>query len=645
MHYRSLLVCLMALPTTVVATAEEPLSTAGRVSAVTVYQGQALVTRTISLNQASGLKEVVVTDLPAKVQPGSLYAEGDEGVTIRSVRYRVRPVEQDVRTEVRELDQQTQDVQDRLNANNREMQLLGERKTYLAKMEGFVTGTANHELKSGVLNAETLKSLTEFVFTERADIASRELKLGIEQRELREELDVLQRKRNQLTHGSAKTVREAVVFADLGGEGDKSLSLTYIVTDATWSPSYNLRADSDAGRVMVEYNASIQQRSGEDWADVAMTLSTATPSLIATAPELEALAIRLTSPSAQQQPARRDFAKAKSELLRQQRRLSELRNSYADQPATSAPQQAEADALQAELGDLFAQNGINQSALSSSGVRGGRSGGAGGFGGMFTAGHGAADLGLNSLACAVQVLEYNDDANRRATFERADPKEQGISVSYKLDGMSSLPSRSDRQLIQIASLPLEGEFYHVAMPVLTEYVYKEAMLANSTDMVLLAGPSATFLDGEFVGRGDVPTISSGAPLTVGLGIDTSLRAARELVRKTSRTQGGNRVQELNYRLTIDNFSDREVDVRLMDRLPKPQNDEIKVTLLESDQQVSTDAQYQRDVRKKGILRWDLAAGAGKNGLDAVYLDYTLRLEHDKELQITGLQPTGQPQRR
>ena len=85
-------------------------------SAVTVYQGQALVTRELEVPQAQGLLEVVVTNLPENVLPGSLFAEPADGVQIRSVRYRARPIEEDVRKEVRELDQQIQDVQDKFAA-------------------------------------------------------------------------------------------------------------------------------------------------------------------------------------------------------------------------------------------------------------------------------------------------------------------------------------------------------------------------------------------------------------------------------------------------------------------------------------------------------------------------------------------------
>ena len=75
--------------------------------------------------------------------------------------------------------------------------------------------------------------------------------------------------------------------------GDAKLRLSYLVNNASWTPSYNVRATAARDEITVEYNASIQQMSGEDWNDVEMVLSTATPSLVATAPKLEPLAIKL----------------------------------------------------------------------------------------------------------------------------------------------------------------------------------------------------------------------------------------------------------------------------------------------------------------------------------------------------------------
>lgn len=638
--------------------AAEPVTVEGRVAAVTVYQGQALVTREVEVADAAGLTEVVVTNLPDKVQPGSLYAEPTDGVEVRSVRYRVRPVEEDVREEVRELDAQIEDLQDQINANQRRQQLLQERSSYLEKLEQFTTGVANLEIKGGVLNADTLKSLTEFVFTQRNDIAESSLAAGVEQRELKEQLELLQRRRNVITQGSARTVREAVVFADLGEGGGKNLKVTYIVSNASWSPSYNLRASANRDRVVVEYNASIQQMSGEDWTDVEMTLSTATPSLVAEAPTLEPLTIKLAAPSQEQEELARNYAAAKSELAQRQRRLSDLRNqsqaagidldaladySVANGMAAEAAEQQAASGLrqpQPGMNEFYSRHEWSERLGGRALAREGGLGG-GGFGAMFGATSTlAADAGLNRLSDEMQILECNSGVTSRDRQSTPPSNAEGISVTYQLAGATSLPSRADRQLIQIASLPLEGQFYRVATPLLTDYVYEEARLVNSTDQVLLAGPAATFIGGEFVGRGAVPTVSAGESFKVGLGIDSSLRVARELVERDTRIQGGNRVVELTYELSIENFGAEEAQVRLMDRLPKPENSDVKVTLVNTSEDVSDDEAYQADERKSGILRWDLPAPAGAVGLDRTKVRYTMHLEHDRQLRIAGL-PSGQ----
>jgi len=295
---RAVLVCFLAGAVSLSALAADALQVKGTVDEVTVYRGQALVTRLVKVPGPAGLREIVVTDLPDRVLPGSIYAESADGLEIRSVRYRVRPVSQDVREEVRKLDAQIRELQDKLQAAERATQLISEHKAYLKKLEQFVAPTANVELSKGVLDAETLVALTKFLFEQRQALTQEELKLSMEQRDLKERLAVLQRERNLLTGGSARTVREAVVFVNVQRQGGGALRLRYLVDQATWWPSYNIRTDVERKGVVVEYNASIRQMSGEEWPDVVMTLSTATPSLVAKAPELAPLKIRLTAAKA-----------------------------------------------------------------------------------------------------------------------------------------------------------------------------------------------------------------------------------------------------------------------------------------------------------------------------------------------------------
>jgi hypothetical protein len=586
----------------------------GKVDAVTVYRGQALVTRVIDLPAGAGLGEVVVSELPERIVPGSIFAEAGgaggaapaEGVEVRSVRYRERPVGQDVREEVRKLDAEFITLNDKMAAVTKQQQLLNEQRAYLDKLSNFAAPTATVEMTKGVLNADQLKNLTTFQFDQRKSIGEQELKLAQEQRAISEQLSVVQRKRSDVTGKSSRTLREAVVFVSRKGGG--SVRVRYLVDAAGWSPSYNIRADAERKSATVEYQASIQQMSGEDWNDVQMTLSTATPNLIAAAPNLTPLTINLVQRSAgdpvTEMAKKLDYNEGKKQFSQMQ-------------------QQAEVTRANVGNGANWNVQAVNKP----------------GSGWVNpTLNNLDNDKDLNRVAEQLQVLELLAADGKDGDGRRAMATE-GIVVTYAMRARTSLPSRADQQLVQIDTLPMKSEFYKVAVPVLTTYVYDEATLTNTSKVVMLAGPVASYVGGQFVGNGVVPTVAVGQPFTVGFGIDSSLRATRERLEKTETMQGGNRVVNYAYRLAVDNYGTVPANVRLMDRLPTGKDGEVRVTFVDvpapDGAALSKDKEYLLAERKKGILRWDVTVPPQKNGSEAFSLTYKMNMEYDRNLAISA----------
>ena len=83
------------------------------------------------------------------------------------------------------------------------------------------------------------------------------------------------------------------------------------VTNASWTPKYDIRAQvNDPARdpyVQMLYKASISQSTGEDWKDVSLTLSTASPVTAASIPELRPIRIAPPAP-----PPPRPYAQYKT---------------------------------------------------------------------------------------------------------------------------------------------------------------------------------------------------------------------------------------------------------------------------------------------------------------------------------------------
>ncbi|MHC4179609.1 MAG: mucoidy inhibitor MuiA family protein [Planctomycetota bacterium] len=587
--------CVVLLLTTLVAVAPTiltagPQDVPGTVTEVTLYRGQAMVTRTIPLEGPAGGVEIVVGDLPEQVVSDSLFAEGGEGIEVRAVRFRTRAVGQAPREEVRRLDEAIEQINEKVEGNKKLMGLLAKRTAYLDQLEGFVAPTAKLELSKGVLDAEALQTVTTFSFDQRKAVAEEELALEKDGKDLSKQLALLQRQRAELTGGASQTVREAVLFLQKHVEGKESVRLNYLVGNCGWSPTYTVRADNDRKQVDVECSALIQQMTGEDWDGVVLTLSTASPALSAAGPGLAPFPVSLA-----QQPGEGKLS---------QKDLTAQVQSIRGRKATAMMQNLKALSLGENIGSSWAANAA------------------------------ANEFQRLELINGKDVLSLLAAENAQS--------DEGPSLSYQLSGTASLASRSDQQMVRILQTSFESRFYHVATPVLTSYIYRESEMKNDSDQDLLAGPITVYLDGRFVGRGEIPTVARGQTFVVGFGADPQLRSRRELAERTEDVQGGNRELGFEYRLVVENYKDEEVPVRVFDRLPHTDRPgDIRVKLGELKDPLSSNELYVRTEKPKGILRWEITVPAAATGKDARIIAYGFTVDFDRNFSLASA--TDSPQ--
>jgi uncharacterized protein (TIGR02231 family) len=235
-----------------------------------------------------------------------------------------------------------------------------------------------------------------------------------------------------------------------------------------------------------------------------------------------------------------------------------------------------------------------------------------------------------------QLFFFNVDRRQVQEFQQKMAeisRTEGVSVTYDLPGRLTLPSRSDQQLVTIASITARADFTLIATPLLTDYVYLQAELLNDSDTVLLPGQASIFRNGEFVGKSQLPQVTIGEKFTAGFGIDSQVQVAHELEDKKTRIQGGNRIDTYHYRIALSNYKNTAVELRLLDRLPYTDNTSIKIELEKTEPQLSTDSEYLRRSRKKGILRWDMKLVPNTVDRNATVVKYSFTMEYDRNMQI------------
>src|SRR5229473_3341176 len=131
------------------ATAQLKTATS-HITNVTVYQSNALVTREVDVPEGVGSMELVITPLPPQTVNSSLYSEGTDGIRVLTTRYRMRPIKEDTREEVRKLEAQIKELALAAQKLQSEVQTIQHNMQLLTKLESSFTAKAAENSEASI---------------------------------------------------------------------------------------------------------------------------------------------------------------------------------------------------------------------------------------------------------------------------------------------------------------------------------------------------------------------------------------------------------------------------------------------------------------------------------------------------------------
>jgi uncharacterized protein (TIGR02231 family) len=262
----------------------------GTITAVTLYPDRAAVTRTLRMDLKQGLWTLRIADLPRSVLPSSLQAKVSPaaggapkllGVEFESA---VR-VDFASSPEGAALAEKVRGLQRDLERLGQERALL-ERHGKLVDEIGVRPTAAEGTGAVEPIDVAAVERQLAAVRAEKERILAATRRMDERKESLGRELAVAER---QLASrgGADRTERAALVMLAVPQACSAEVSLTYLVRDASWGPSYAVRSSADRSSVAVEYDAMVLQRTGEDWKDVRLSLSTAEPTRASSPPPVE----------------------------------------------------------------------------------------------------------------------------------------------------------------------------------------------------------------------------------------------------------------------------------------------------------------------------------------------------------------------
>ncbi len=245
-----------------------------RIDAVTIYPDAAIVTRRAEIDAPAGDSVLTFRNLPLGLDPDSLRVEGTAiaALTIGSVETHVAPAEAQsgddaLTTRLADLRRQRAASQTTIDA------LQGKR----AMIERFSqSGPDKLSPDSKPLDVADWSAAWEAVGTALAKVGADLAPALDKARALDAQIAALEAQQQAPQPQAAGRI--VTVAVNAAAAGRLSLSLSYRVADVGWTPLYDaaLKTDDAAGpSLTLTRRAAIAQSTGEDWRDVALTVSTA----------------------------------------------------------------------------------------------------------------------------------------------------------------------------------------------------------------------------------------------------------------------------------------------------------------------------------------------------------------------------------
>jgi uncharacterized protein (TIGR02231 family) len=269
-----------------------------RIEAVTVFPAGAEVTRVGRVKLERGDHVILFTDLPARAIASSIRVEGKATgkLEIGSVDTRrvfvPRTDETVATTERKRIEDAIEKLKDEKGGLQATVQAAETQKKLIGNLAQLPTQPP--PVQGGAPPQPDWTQLFGLIGQRMAEAQKTILDTQIKIRENERQTKDLEGKLASLAPAQEERT-EAKVFVNASGPLEADISIRYQVASAAWVPFYDARlatgTKAQPPKLQLVRRASIQQRSGEAWENVALSLSTARPGAGTAAPVLESVTI------------------------------------------------------------------------------------------------------------------------------------------------------------------------------------------------------------------------------------------------------------------------------------------------------------------------------------------------------------------
>lgn len=597
------------------------------VGEVTVFLEGAQVVRKKPVTVSKGISVLKFVNLSPYVDAKSLQVKAGGALTILSVSHQTNYLDKQVKpSEFSVLEKQLEQVEEKIKLETVQLAILAEELSFLK--ENRVIGGKNEQT-----TITNLQQTSDFYSTRLTALKLKEIEREKTVKVLNLQKSDLQKQLSQLSDVQQKPTGEVLVKIESATGGTYPLELTYMVGNAGWFPSYDIRATTITEPVQLIYKASVRQNTLEDWKNVKLRFSSAMPNLSGVSPELNPylLDYNILPPS-------------------YDKKVRSVRGKVIDTTGDGMPG-ASVTVKGTTIGTVADTEGHYSLTLPAS----------------------ASTLQFSYIGYATQQLPVTGEVMNVTMMENTQSLEEVMVVGYgttksidkalqgrmagldtrsasslKIRGATSVPvpvvqqekttafelevktpytilSDNKSYSVDMAYYDIPADFQYYAVPKIEKDVFLQARIADWEGYNLLEGEANIFFENTFVGKTLLDVRNASDTLTLSLGRDKKVMIQREKMKElTTRQFIGSKQEEVrSWKTVIRNTKSQPITIVVLDQVPVSTNSEIEVSI-----QQTTGVKPNAET---GELKWEFVLQPDEK--KELELKYSVRYPKNRQLYI------------
>jgi TonB-dependent SusC/RagA subfamily outer membrane receptor len=525
------------------------------ISKVTVFPTGAQIESEAQVSLIQGKMILKFTNLSPYIKSESIRIDGDESYIIESVQLQNDYLnELEKNKEVDNIKSNVEDLKNKIELEQTWIKILNEKLDFL-KTNMEIAG------KQQAVSPEIFNSMNSIfgnnLETLNLDILKRT-------RTLEEYKKQMEKYNNQLTSLNNKTNLPSgniVVSIESKKTVNSKIKFSYLVSKASWFPSYDIRFIAVDKPLKITFKANITQNTGVDWENISLVLSTTKTNISAQIPKLSPFYLQFYYPQI---------------VSSFQARASGIQVSDSITLADANPgiRIRGIKSLDTNNDPLYVVDGIVKENISSLNPND--------IDNIQVLKDASATSIYGSRGANGVILITTRQTKESSSIPLTVETKREISKEYEVQSTQTILSKNKINTITFKEENLKAIFEYHTVPSLSEYAYLIGKVSDLYKTDLIDGDANIYLENSYVGRSYINAKQFNDTLDISFGVDNNINVKRERMMEFSENQllGLNRKETIGYKTTLRNQKSYPITIKVLDQIPVSTTKNIQVETID-----------------------------------------------------------------